>query len=198
MNWTKYGGLTVGLWLTVGNVIGQGLLVDEASGTPEEIINVATKIPQNDLAQSFTPALNAVGFVQLRSLLTGPSGSSVTVVVNLRQGTYNGPIVSGTDPLVIVNFADVGTFYFPDNIPVTPGQLYFFQPVLQSGGSLDIGYKSPSSYSGGEAWNNGLPSVNGADYWFREGMVVPEPSIVALFVLGSSLFILRRHVGKRS
>src|SRR5438132_13501456 len=119
------------------------LLIDQASGTLTESIVNASVIPQNDLAQSFTPSLSAVGFLQLRTLTTLPSGSTVTLVVNLRDGAYNGPIISSTTAVDIVGFADVGTFYFPDNISVTPGQLYFCQPVLQSNGSLGVGTKSP-------------------------------------------------------
>jgi hypothetical protein len=56
---------------------------------------------------------------------------------------------------------------------------------------MDYGYKSPSSYLGGDAWNNGVPSGGAADYWFREGIVVPEPSTVALFTLGAGVILVR-------
>ena len=197
MRWKQYGGMAAGLWLAIANGSGQGLLVDQASGTLAESIVNGSVIPQNDLAQSFTPSLSAVGFVQLRTLTTLPSGSTVTLVVNLRDGAYNGPIISSTTSVDIVGFADVGTFYFPDNISVTPGQLYFFQPVLQSNGNLGIGTKSPSPYTNGDLWTNGLRDPN-ADLWFREGVVVPEPRAVLLFVLGSSLLFLRWRVGTRS
>jgi hypothetical protein len=111
-------------------------VVDQASGTTDELIQVFTLIPDNQIAQSFTPSLSAVSFVQLQ----------------------------------------IGTFYYPENVAVTSGQLYFFEPVLLSPGSLDIGYKNPSSYLGGDAWNNGLQDTG--DYWFREGIVVPEPGTV--------------------
>ncbi|PYK97951.1 MAG: hypothetical protein DME19_14385 [Verrucomicrobia bacterium] len=185
------------MWLVIENGMGQGLLVDQASGTLAETIVNGSVIPQNDLAQSFTRSLSAVAFVQLRTLITLPSGGTVTLVVNLRDGAYNGPIISSTTAVDIIGFADIGTFYFPDNIPVTPGQLYFFQPVLQSNGSLSIGTKSPSPYTNGDLWTNGLRDPN-ADLWFREGVVVPEPGAVWLFVLGCIAFLWRWRVGTRS
>ena len=197
MRWKKYGGMAAGLWLVIGNGSGQGLLVDQASGTLAESIVNAYRTPPNDLAQSFTPSLSAVGFVQFRSLATFPSGSSVTLVVNLRDGAYNGPILSSTDPIAVVGFADVGTFYFPDNIAVNPGQLYFFQPVVQSPGSIDVGFKDPSPYSNGNLWINGVMNTTG-DLWFREGIVVPEPGVVWLLLLASGLFVWLRRVERRS
>src|SRR5206468_2431725 len=169
------------LWLTIANAIGQGfLVVDQASGTLDEIVTVATPLPDNQIAQSFTPLIPAVGFVQFsQNLPAFPGNDQVSFVVNLRQGAYNGPIISSTDPVVLVNhLTQISTFYFPANIQVSPGQLYFFEPVLQSSGFLDIGYKNPSSYFGGDAWNNGLQDTG--DYWFREGIVVPEPDSVWL------------------
>ena len=198
MKWKNCAGLAAVLWLSVSHARGQGsLVVDQASGTLEESVVNAYRMPENQLAQSFTPSFNAVGFVQLRSLLTFPQGNTVTVAVNLRQGAYDGPIISSTDPLVIIGFVGVGTFYFPGNIPVTAGQMYFFEPVLRSPGSVDVGFKDPSSYLGGNLWGNGVISQTG-DLWFREGTVVPEPATFALVGLGLGVICLRRHISHRS
>src|SRR5439155_17521498 len=183
-------GLAAVLWLSVSHARGQGsLVVDQASGTLEESVVNAYRMPENQLAQSFTPSFNAVGFVQLRSLLTFPQGNTVTVAVNLRQGAYDGPIISSTDPLVIIGFADVGTFYFPGNIPLTAGQMNFFEPMLRSPGSLDVGFKGPSTYSAGDLWINGAQNLT-VDLWFREGTVVPEPSVFALLGLGAGIIFV--------
>ena len=189
---------TVALCVVVANVklIGQGLLVDQASGTLSEFVQNGTLIPDNQISQSFTPSLSAVGFVQFSDFISDNSGS-VVVVVSLRQGAYNGATISSTDPVVLVNkFTQITTYYFPDNIAVTPGQLYFFEPVLQSSGQMVVGYKNPSSYLGGDAWNNGLQDTG--DYWFREGMVVPEPSVIVLFGLGTVALFGCRLVGRKS
>jgi hypothetical protein len=192
-NYAKLVAIALGCVLNPTPMLGQGtLLVDQASGTLDELIQVFTLIPDNQIAQSFTPSLSAVGFVQLQTVtFQDNNGAGVVFAVNLRQGTYNGPIVSSTDPVVLIRGPiQVGTFSYPDNIPVTPGQRYVFEPVLLSAGSLDIGYKNPSSYLGGDAWNNGLQDTG--DYWFREGIVVPEPGPVWLFLLGGVLLFYRR------
>ncbi len=189
------------LCLAWANLFAQGLLVDQASGTTGELIQVFTQIPDNQIAQSFTPSLSAVGFVQFKTYaFDDNNGAGVVFAVNLRQGAYDGPILSSTAPVVLVNrlITQVGTFYYPGNILVTPGQLYFFEAVLLSAGSMDIGYKFPSSYPGGEAWNNGVPSSTGSDYWFREGIVVPEPSAIWLLLFGGAALLWRWRVGRRS
>jgi len=181
--------------LDSSRILAQRLLVDQANAPTGELIQNFTQIPDNQIAQSFTPSLSAVGFVQFSEFVPGfPGNDQVTFVVNLRAGAYNGPILSSTDPVILVKGPiEFGTFYFPQNIPITPGLLYFFEPVLLSAGFLNIGYKFPSSYPGGEAWNNGVPS-GGGDYWFREGIVVPEPAAFWLFVLGSSFLFFRKRV----
>src|SRR5690242_1750248 len=118
----KASGLTaLILWLAATRSFAQGLIVDQASGTLTEPITQSSPIPDNQIAQSFTPSLSAVGFVQF-STYNSANFNSIVVVVNLRQGAYNGAIVSSTDPVVLVNkFTQISTFYFPDNIAVTPG-----------------------------------------------------------------------------
>jgi len=174
-------------WLLAINSHAQGfLVVDQASGALDEVVTIGTRLPDNQIAQSFTPSLSAVGFVQFSHVVPAFPG-------NLRQGAYNGPILSSTDPVVLMNHGtEIGTFYFPGNISVALGQLYFFEPVLLSAGSLGIGYKFPSSYPGGEAWSNG--GIAGGDYWFREGIVVPEPSVSWMLGFGACLFFLLRRV----
>ena len=202
MRWRKFGvaGLPAFALLLVmtSRLLAQGLLVDQASGTLDEVVTVTTQIPDNQIAQSFTPSLSAVGFVQFSEVVPAfPGNNAVTFTVNLREGAYNGPILSSTTPVVLVNhFTQIGTFFYPANIPVTRGQLYFFEPVIQFSGQIAIGYKNPSGYSGGDAWNNGLQDTG--DYWFREGIVVPEPATIWLLLLGSGVFIWRRRPEKSS
>src|SRR6266511_3000987 len=184
MKW-KCAGLAGALCFSLSSATGQQLelVVDQASGTLEEAIVNSYVTPPNDLAQSFTPSLSAVGFVQFRSLIANaPGGGGVTVVINLLDGSFNGSIISSTVPVFIVGAPRLETFYFAENIPVIPGQLYFFSPVVQSPGSLDIGFKSPSPYLNGDLFINGTPSGAMSDLWFREGVVVPEPTPGWLFL----------------
>src|SRR2546427_1619216 len=153
MRWKRFkqvGRFVFILSVTAADAFGQGFLVDQASGTTNELLQVFTMIPNNQISQSFTPVIPAVGFVQLQTVIFANS-SGETLVINLRQGAYNGPIIGSTTPEFLVNkFIQIGTFYFPAEVAVTPGQLYFFEPVLLSGGPLDVGTKSPSSYLGGD------------------------------------------------
>jgi len=198
----KAGAGVLVLSLIAAEAFSQGfLVVDQASGTTNELLQNFTQIPDNQIAQSFTPSLSTVGFVQFQTyVFDDNNGAGVAFAVNLREGAYNGPILSSTTPVVLLNrlMTQIGTFYYPDNISVTPGQLYFFEPVLLSPGSMNTGYKFPSSYPFGEAWNNGVPSSTGSDYWFREGIVVPEPGTVWMLLFGSGVFIWRWRVGKNS
>jgi len=124
--------VALAIWLTGTKLFSQGLQVDQASGTIDEFVAVSTQIPDNRIAQSFTPLIPAVGFVQFSQTVPAfPGNDQVSFEVNLRQGAYNGPIISSTDPVVLVNhLTQIGTFYYPENIAVTPGQLYFFEPVV--------------------------------------------------------------------
>jgi hypothetical protein len=193
----KLAAVVLPLGLSAVRLWAQGLLlVDQASGTTDEVVTVATVIPDNLIAQSFTPLVPAVGFVQLQTSIFAIS-SGETLVINLRQGAYNGPVVSSTDPVFLINkIIQVNTFYFSENITVIPNQLYFFEPVVLSAGRLDVGIKFPSSYAGGNAWNNGLEGTG--DYWFREGVVVPEPGSVWLLLVGFGGLLCHCRRGRRS
>ena len=188
------------LWLVAADAFGQGFLVlDQASGTLDEFVQAYSQLPDNQLAQSFTPSISAVGFVQFSHFVPAfPGNGQVTFVVNLRAGAYNGPILSSTDPVILASGPiQIGTFYFPQSVPVTSGQLYFFEPVLQSTGFLNIGTKSPSGYVGGALWSNGGMDPN-ADLWFREGVVVPECSTGLFLLLGLALVLSYRGIRQYS
>ena len=186
-------GLVAVVWLSGGQLSAQVLVVDQASGDTNEFISQLTQMPDNQIAQSFTPSLSAVGFVQFIELVPFlPRNDQVTFMVNLRAGGYNGPILGSTDPVVLLNHTtEIGTFYYPSSIPVMPGQLYFFEPVLLSAGFVDIGLKPSSSYPGGEPWINGGPSGPG-DFWFREGIVVSEPRAVWFALPGIGALVCHR------
>jgi hypothetical protein len=90
-------------------------------------------------------------------------------------------------------FAGRTNFFFSAPVPVVPGTTYFLQPVVQSGDawttSLDINYK----YPGGTIFFSGIADSS-FDMWFREGIIVPEPSFVALLLLGAGVLFWRRRV----
>ena len=193
----KLARIAISLLLAAATSLAQGFIVDQASGTPNEITTESTTLPGNATVQSFTPSLSAVGFVQFQTFVSATS-SGETVMINLRQDAYNGPIVSSTDPVFLMNKGTaISSFLFPGNVPITPNQVYYFEPVVLSAGNWDIGYKSPSGYDRGQLFSNGLPD-NQADLWFIEGIVVPEPGTVWMLLFGGSMFLWHRRVAKKS
>ena len=92
-------------------------------------------------------------------------------------------------------FAGTTDFFFPTDVPVTAGVVYYFEPVVQSGGSWNL-VTADFSYPGGSAFYEGLP-LPGSDVWFREGIVVPEPSSALLVVVGVGAFLFVRRSRQR-
>jgi hypothetical protein len=103
----------------------------------------------------------------------------------------SGTILSSTVPLSFADgFVGIGLFVFPSTVDLTPGTTYFVEPVVQSGDQWNIN-AGEYNYPGGSAFFGGLP-VTASDYWFREGIVVPEPGTWALLLLGLGALAWRR------
>src|SRR5438552_264034 len=126
----KHATVALCCWLAGATSLAQGFIVDQASGTPNEGITTAVIIPVTPTVQSFKPSLSGIGFIQLSTSISAGI-SEETVVINLRQDAYNGPIVSSTDPVFLINkITQISTFLFPGNVPITPNQVYYFEPVV--------------------------------------------------------------------
>jgi len=107
-----------------------------------------------------------------------------TLLVNLRSNAINGPILGTTAPVVLSDsFRGSADFLFASAISVIPNATYFFETVVQSGdnwGATEIG----DNYPGG-IFYGGLQPFSAADLWFREGIIVPEPSVILLAIIGA-------------
>src|SRR6266542_4022326 len=176
---------------------GQGTLVfDQQSATNETPDPFgAGSVMQNIPApwgQSFTPDLSSVGFVRLKlNDKNIDDALGVTLSVNLRAGSISGTVLSSSDPVVFPNaFSGVVDFLFPAPVSVTSGVTLYFEPIVQSGGPWATQFAGEDVYPGGTAIFSGQPSLM-SDFWFREGIVVPEPSVLALIGLGAGLAVLR-------
>jgi hypothetical protein len=121
------------------------------------------------------------------------------MVLQLREGGSLGPVIATTQPLFLQNLgSQFTTFLFAANVSITPNQTYYIQPTVEGGGVLSIAFKSPSGYLRGDLISNGLTDPL-ADLWFREGLVIPEPAIGWLALLGAGGIWLynRRRRGDR-
>lgn len=137
------------------------------------------------LGQSFTPTLlESVGFIRIM-LNDDTQGNTLpgTICINLRSGSIDGPLLASTEP-VLVPAGTHGpvTFYFAESVFVINGATYYFQPWVQNGNAWGCNVGA-YNYTGGMAFNNGL-AFPGGDLWFREGIVVPEPSAGLLLMVG--------------
>jgi hypothetical protein len=79
-------------------------------------------------------------------------------------------------------------FLFPSSPVLTPGTAYFLEPVLQSGDLWQIVYDTHFGYSGGTGFFQGL-SAPDFDMWFREGIIIPEPSSACLVLTGMAVLL---------
>ena len=180
---------------------GQGTLIfDQQSSTNSEQAAGGAIIQQiaTPYGQSFTPSLSAIQFIQLAFFdFNDGNGSGATVFVNLRSGAVNGAILAQTASVFMPDGfgrtglnAAVTNFFFSEAIAVTPGDTYYFQPVVQSGDSWGLS-AGEYMYPGGNTFAGGNP-LPGSDYWFREGIfAVPEPSATWMFLVGLGLVLLR-------
>jgi hypothetical protein len=177
---------------------GQGTVTfnyDQQSATESTGGGIASVIQANQpLGQSFTPTLMSVDFIRLS--LSDASFNSVgaTLLVYLREGSITGNILGTSDPMTMPDrFSGYVNFFFSTPVSVNPGTQYYFQPWLVSGDpSWGIVAYNAYGYPGGTAYANGV-AVPGQDLWFREGVVVPEPSSGVILLLGLCALAARRR-----
>jgi hypothetical protein len=180
---------------------GQGTLVfDQQSSTDENYSPLAGGGAIQFYAtvgQSFVPSVSSVGFVRLRFFdITSGNSVGANVVVCLRTNAINGPILA-TSPVVTMadGFQGSTNFVFSSPVAVTPGTTYYFDVAVQSGdnwGFMSLG----DTYAKGMFYG-GQGGFFAADLWFREGIVVPEPTALALLGCGLGVWWIG-HRGKSS
>ncbi len=192
----KFSALSVVLLLAAACSYGQGTLIyDQQSSTDESLpVSGASSLQDFASGQSFIPALAGVGFVKIMFRDANPNdGLGVAVYIGLRSGSVSGTLLGTTAPVTLPNaFGGAATFFFPEQVQLTPDVMYYFNVVPQSGGPFQIFGSTTYNYAGGTAFVSGHPDA-AADLWFREGIIVPEPSSTALLSLGAvALLYLRR------
>src|ERR1044071_2044247 len=165
---------------------GQGFIYDQQSADENHYMEGGVGLGQQPLGQSFTPSLSAIGFI--RTYLFG--GSSGTFIINLRSNSITGPILASSDPVSLTATGPVN-FFFANPIVVTANSTYYFQPLIQNAvGGWGV-FAAQYNYANGTAFVDGF-AVPNSDFWFREGIVVPEPQSWALLLVGFGLFFYAR------
>ncbi|HVM50115.1 MAG TPA: PEP-CTERM sorting domain-containing protein [Candidatus Acidoferrum sp.] len=178
---------------------GQGTMVyDQQSATNRSFYAGYPFQAEQPAGQSFTPALNTVGFVQFEFIAPSPgAGLGATVFVNLRSDSLTGTILDSTAPVFMPNgFNGITNFLFSAPVAVTSGITYYLQPVLQSGDSSWGLVAGPFNYLGGTFFFNGAPNPDAFNAWFREGTFVPEPASGLLMLLGAASLFFTRRLGR--
>jgi len=123
--------------------------------------------------------------------------------VNLRAGSINGTILGSTAPVYMPDgFRSTPTnFFFSLPVAVTPGTTYYLQPVALPGSDdqYDVITSRLYNYTGGGAFYFGAASpFADDDFWFREGIVTPEPSSTVLFLLPGGVLIFFRRISLKN
>lgn len=187
--------------MAAASALGQGTFIYDQQSSDESVPGGSGGGIQayQPMGQSFTPSLSSVGFVRFELADASPGNArGSTIYVNLRTNGITGPILASTEPVFLPDgFGDFNVigytnFIFTTPVDVTPGITYCFQPVVQSAEDYVI-VDSRQSYAGGAAYYFGQASSG--DLWFREGIVVPEPSSIALVVVGGLMASCLRRRG---
>jgi len=181
---------------TLGN--GQGTMIFDQQSSDESNGGVGISVIQDSqpMGQSFTPSLDGIGFVRFHFFdMNRNNGIGAVLYINLRSDSITGQIVDSTAPVALPdNFGSVSTgfvdFLFSGNVPLQPGVKYYLQPIVQSGDRWGI-FGDSFGYPGGDLYVNGI--AFSSDLWFREGVIVPEPSDTALLVVGGGIFAYARR-----
>jgi hypothetical protein len=181
------------------SVCAQGTFIyDQQSATndgpvPIDFVGTTIQTASPGLGQSFTPSLTGVDFIRVLLFDANPSnGLGATLYVNLRTNSITGPILATTPSVALPdNFDNVVNFFFTNTVPLSPGTLYYFEPVVRLGDQWKA-MTGEYNYPGGVAFGLGQPN-SAVDFWFRE-CLVPEPSPILLLLLGcAGLFAVRER-----
>ena len=162
-------GVLVSLWLTLASPAAAIDLYDQQN---PDMGSGSISYKVNALAQTFTPALTTLAFVDLSvgCCSSGDPGPA-TLRVDIRDGGIAGPVIASSPSIVIPDGTTSGwtRFALTATIATTPGNTYAIELVHLSGGTGAWGW-SVNGYANGHAYTNGS-QANVEDMVFRTGIV---------------------------
>jgi hypothetical protein len=185
--------ITIVLMLGTLLLRGQGTIAWDQQATG--FLDGSVPINDQPLGQVFAPTQSSMDVAAFN--LSNVSTSSAQVDVNLLIGSISGTII-GTSMPVSIPAATFGSydFFFAAPISLTPGTQYYLQPVIVSGSGIDVNIVNAPIPTGGEIDNGALH--NNFNFWYQEGIVVPEPSLVALFAVGGCIMFWKQSKRRES
>ena len=164
---------------------------------PDTGLTVDVHVP---IGQSFTPTLTGLNFVELRMGDLESNGLGGVFNVLIRSGGNTAGPVLGTSQDVTMpdsfghtlSFGGLPIrFDFLAPVPLVPGNLYAIQLSKVSGDLFTLYGRQTDDYADGTSILFGV-AISFQDFYFREGLVVPEPSSFVLAALGLiGLVVLR-------
>jgi hypothetical protein len=159
------------------------------------VTNFYFSLTSQPIGQEFIPSFTSLNAVVLRTYGSdGPVTASFQV--RIHPGSLAGPVAGVSDQAFRSDGWPAYTqFSFPASVSLTPGSTYVMELVLTSGAPAwwGVGYNPWAGYSQGRMILSGSPSST-YDLWFQEGVVIPEPGVQVLYLLGiASLVFARRR-----
>jgi hypothetical protein len=186
------------LWIASPNTSYGATTIDQQNVDANALDGANTSFIMSQ-GQSFTPTLNGVDFITLKIADYDTSSPGGKIILGLGKGPTGGqPILGYSNEVTIPANLGLGfhsyTFTFPERIAVTPGEVYAFGVIPQSG-QFGIAF-GENKYEGGAYF--ALTEVAAGDMYFIEGIIVPEPGVPVLTGAAALILLNRRRQCRRS
>jgi hypothetical protein len=147
------------------------------------------------VGQEFTPSLTAMNFFDLYTADVNPhDGFGVILSMAIRRNQADGLEVGQSQNLALPDgFDGVTRFTFSDIVSLTPGVVHTAEVEIIGGTdswALAMNIRT-DAYAGGRLVGDFGSVDSSVDAWFREGLIIPEPSAKWLLIFGACVLGFR-------